>query len=372
LSEASQRLRAASEQAPQQGYAAMRAAVDGYLRTRCDLGLGGRTYRTLQRELVDRGADPADVKRLLERLEHCDFARFAPAEDRGDDMEQTAIELAAALTRLDEALGTSSPSRTGAAAGAMLVLCVGAALCGPSAAQAATLDEGFAAANGRFVRGEIEGALADWHALLQHGVQSAAVHYNIGNAHARLERLGRSVGHYKKALRLEPSPQLRADIVHNLAAVRTQLGERARRRHRILHVFDESPELEVAVAHAAPRSLLGVTILGGGAVALLLFGLLLFGRRHVRLRVGLGLVLGLHIVAGVWLMQAERVERSVRHGVVVLEDAPLGPCIGVGETVQLPEGLELRVLRKRPDERHQVRLPNGRSGCLPANAVEEI
>ncbi len=374
LTNASQALRAASEQPPQQGYAAMRSAVDSHLRTRCGLGLAGLTYGALQTELIACGAARDDVKHLRERLEHCDFARFAPAADRDDDMERTAIELAATLTRLDEALSASTAKHPNPAAGALVVLLLGAALCWPTPTWAATLDQGFAAANTRFVNGEIEGALADWRALLQHGVQSAAVHYNIGNAHARLDRLGRSVGHYKKALRLEPEPELRANILHNLTAVRAQLGERARRRHRILHVFDESPELEVAVARAAPRGALGFGVLIGGALALLLFGILLLGRGSYgwRIRLGLGLALALHIVAGAWLMQAERVERSMRHGVVVQEDALLGPCMGVGETVRLPEGLELRVLRKRPDGRHQVRLPNGRAGCLPAEAIEEV
>jgi len=373
LAVAIQQLRAASERPPQQGYVAMRAAVDDYLRTRSGLSLGGLTYRALRRELTARGADEQDVRRLQERLEHCDYARFAPAADRDDDMEQTAIELAATLTRLDEALGdTSAPAR--AAVGALLAGLLLAISLPATPVAAATLDEDFTRANKRFVAGEVDGALADWQALLHHGLQSAAVHYNIGNAHARMDRLGRAVGHYKKALRLAPERELRGNVVHNLGVVRARLAERARRRHRILHVFDESPELEVAVAHAAPRSALGLSVLLAGLVALLLTGMLLFGRGRfgLRLRIGLGLAVVVHIVAGAWLMQAERVERSVRHGVVVLEDAPLGPCIGVGETVHLPEGLEVRVIRQRPDGRHQVRLPNGRAGCLPAEAVEEV
>ena len=375
LGEASQRLRAATELAPQDGYVAMRGAVDDYLQVRCGLRLSGLTYRTLASELTAAGAAEADGLALIEQLEHCDFARFAPSGDRDGDLGRTAIEIAAALTRMDRALGPNGPGSKTVSAGALL-LCASLMLASvaPSPAMAATLDADFTAANKRFVDGDLEAALTAWQALLQHGVRSAAVHYNIGNANARLGRLGQAVGHYRKAQRLAPTPALERDIAHNLRHVRGQLAERARRKHRILHVFDESPELEVAVGRAAPRTLLGLLVLGGGFAAMLLFGLLLFrpGAADWRLRAALTLALLAHLVGATWLLQAERVDETVRHGVVVVEDAPLGPCVGVGETIHLPEGLEVRVLLRRPDGRRQIRLPNGRAGCLPGEAVEEV
>lgn len=376
MAEASQKLRAASEQPTQVGYAAMRDAADGYLQTRWGLRLSGLTYRTLVQALTKAGADEADANALVDQLEHCDFARFAPSGDREGDLERTAVEIAAVLARLDGALDRPGGGLGRAQAGALLLGLAGmVALLSPGSAAASTLDADFTAANKRFVQGDLEGAVTSWQGLLQHGLRSAAVHYNLGNAQARLGRLGRAVGHYKKAQRLAPAPALAADIQHNLAGVRAQLAEQARRRHRVLHVFDESPELEVAVGRAAPRTLLGFLVIGGGIAAMLLFGMMLLRTdlaRDWRLKAALAVALLGHVTGAAWLLQAERVEESVRHGVVVQEDAPLSPCVGVGETIHLPEGLEVRVLRQRPDGRRQVRLPNGRAGCVPGAAVEEV
>ena len=76
-------------------------------------------------------------------------------------------------------------------------------------------------------------------------------------------------------------------------------------------------------------------------------------------------------ICGAWLLHSQRVERQLRPGVVVSEDVPLTPCTGVADPLQLPEGLELRIMRQRPDGRLEVRLRNGRRGCLRPEAIYE-
>jgi hypothetical protein len=310
---------------------------------------------------------------LTEQLEHCDFGRFAPSEDRNVDLSETNERISMVLVRIDGALRPPEAKRQGKTSSLALSLLVSAVMMSaPSVSTAATLDAGFADANKRFVATDYDGAVSAYRTLLHHDVQSAAVHYNIGNAQVKLKRLGHAIAHYKQALRLQPESPLRVDIQHNLRLVRAMLAERARRQHRVLHVFDESPDLDVAVARAAPRSLLGVLVIALGFAACLLLGVLWLKpsvRRPTLLRVAIGLLTVGHLAAGSWLWHARHIDRTAHYSVVVVENAPLKSCIGVGESIDLPEGLEVRTNQLRPDGRIEVELPNGRTGCMAGETL---
>ncbi|MSP91522.1 MAG: hypothetical protein EXR79_06935 [Myxococcales bacterium] len=385
LAVARRRLDDAVRSGPEHGYAEVRAAIDGYLEQRADVRLVGVTDSAARHALCSAGANAPDADSLLTELQHLDFARFAPGGDREGDLGETATRVRKVLERLDavlQALPAADPAKARSGAFAWLaVLVVGATVALP--VRAGTLDDTFVAANRAYLARQWAAARGGYEALLRHGVPAPAVHYNLANTLVHEGRLGLAVGHYKRALRLVPPPALRGDVLFNLAATRTELADRARRRHAILHVFDESPSLEVAVARLAPRTLLGWLGLGCGWLALGC-GLLAawprsgapgftapagrrWSARHLwTVTASLGVV---HGVAIGWLAFAHTVDAATVHAVVVEEDATIAPCVGVGESMGLPEGLEVRWLGERADGRHEVRLPNGREGCLPASAV---
>ncbi len=57
-------------------------------------------------------------------------------------------------------------------------------------------------------------AIASWNKILQSGEHSAALYYNIGNAHYKLNQIGPSIYYYEKALQLAPRDE---EILNNLA-----------------------------------------------------------------------------------------------------------------------------------------------------------
>jgi tetratricopeptide (TPR) repeat protein len=57
-------------------------------------------------------------------------------------------------------------------------------------------------------------ALEQWNKILDNGEHSAALYYNLGNAHYKLNNIGESIYYYEKALQLSPSDN---DIKNNLA-----------------------------------------------------------------------------------------------------------------------------------------------------------
>lgn len=92
---------------------------------------------------------------------------------------------------------------------------VGAALllvaCGPAplAAQEAFFEEG----NRLYQEGDFAGAVELYERILESGVESGELHYNLGNAWFRLGEIGPAVLHYERARRMMPrDDDLRANL----------------------------------------------------------------------------------------------------------------------------------------------------------------
>lgn len=99
--------------------------------------------------------------------------------------------------------------------------------------QESSFDEG----NRLYQEGDFAGAIISYGAVVEGGFESAALHYNLGNAHFRLGEIGRAVLNYERALRLDPGND---DIRANLALVNERLRDRIEPLPRfwLLSVFD--------------------------------------------------------------------------------------------------------------------------------------
>ncbi len=360
------------------GFARQRATVDAYLADRAKIRASGQTFASIHAALRAQGAALADADALIVALEHCDFARFAPVGDRDADLQRSAAELQRCLRALDATLATPAAPKPAGGRDATAVilplfLALGVALAAKEAV-AAGVDAEFETANRALLAGDATKAEAGYRALLRVGQGSAALHYNLGNALTQQGKLGAATGHFRAALRADPTPELRSDIEANLAVVRDRLAEASRRRHRILHVFDESADLDLVTARAAPRAALRLVVAVGGWLAVAAW--LSRRRRQGAARLwckGAAVTLALtQLLAAGWLLHAQQTLQATRSAIVARADTPLEACIGVSEPVELPEGLELRWLSERADGRVEVRLPNGRMGCVDPAALYTI
>ena len=374
--QAIQEARAALAQAqlsqdPAAAYVEMRRILLAYVATACGADPRQLSERAAA-DLLDRAGVAADLRQaMLDELSHCEYARYAPADDRGAELAATAQRIDGLIARLDGPLLKSTPALAAAAAWLAVATLAAGALT-PAPLQAATLDATFAAANQAYLAGELPKAALLYQELLDHKVTAPAVHYNLANTWFRLGRLGKAVGHYRQALAASPDAALRQDVEGNLAEARTMLGEQARRHHDTLHVFDESPAVTEALARAAPR--------GALVVAAAFFGLAALGlwwRRSGRRRKTAWTALAataacLQLLCAAWLGIAQYVDGHVVKAVVVEEGEPLTACAGVGEPMGLPEGLEVRRLRELADGRVEVRLHNGRQGCVRPQALYTV
>ncbi|SDK83221.1 SH3 domain-containing protein [Salinimicrobium catena] len=78
-------------------------------------------------------------------------------------------------------------------------------------------EEAFEKANSAYADGDYEEAVELYNQILENGEASVAVHYNLGNSYYKLNRIGPSIYHYEKALKMKPGDQ---DVVNNLQFAR--------------------------------------------------------------------------------------------------------------------------------------------------------
>ncbi len=102
-------------------------------------------------------------------------------------------------------------------AAVMLLLCCAAWL------RAETAEQTFDQANQAYQQGKFAEAIEKYEMILERGLLSSALYYNLGNAYFKAGNLGKAVLNYERALRLSPNDE---DIQHNLQLVNLMLTDR--------------------------------------------------------------------------------------------------------------------------------------------------
>lgn len=74
-------------------------------------------------------------------------------------------------------------------------------------------EELWSSANEAYNNAEYATALERYNAILDRGLHSAALYYNLANTHFKTEQLGKAILYYNRALRLSPADE---DIRHNM------------------------------------------------------------------------------------------------------------------------------------------------------------
>ena len=91
---------------------------------------------------------------------------------------------------------------------------LGLATAGVCAGQGAFFDEG----NQRYQEGDFDGALERYAQILDDGLESGELYYNIGNTYFKLGELGPAILYYERARRLMPGD---GDLLANLELARS-------------------------------------------------------------------------------------------------------------------------------------------------------
>ncbi len=236
---------------------------------------------------------------------------------------------------------------------------------GAAAESAAEVDvwRQFDEANRRFVEARSRDGFLTvaslYHAILDRGIESGVVYFNLGNAYVRAGELGRAIAAYRQAERYRaPDPLLES----NLDFALTQVGAGVRPKGVVDHVVFWRRWLTY------PTTARAVVALSGLAFVLFLLGTFHSRRWRVPAFVALtgALLLGLSFT-----LDYVEYERT-RHGVVVVDSAVArmgnAESFAAAFNEPLQEGVEFRVLARRGEWVH-VEVSNGLDGWLRIDDV---
>ena len=232
----------------------------------------------------------------------------------------------------------------------------------------ASNDSLFMAANALYQEEKYEEALRTYNEILERGLESADLYYNMGNAAFRSNNIGHAILYYEKALKLDPGHD---DAKNNLAYVSTYKVD----------TFDEVPELFIrSWARMLVRSLSERTwsMLSMLLFTLVLVSLLIYLFSH---RLGFKKAGFFSALIGVILFSVSLSSAVVSHRHIVNPDSGVivAPSVIVRsspsetgtELFVLHEGTKVKVNEEVAGWRN-IRVIDGREGWIASGDFESI
>ena len=211
-------------------------------------------------------------------------------------------------------------------------------------------------------------AIEQWNKILDGGEHSAALYFNLGNAHYKLNNIGASIYYYEKARQLD---QFDADIKNNLA-----FAENAR-----IDVIEPLPQ---TVFKTWYTNVSGVFNYDGWAINAVIFAFIFVAlflsyyysnsERRKRLLFAVSAAIMFFLVASVvlaFLTYSDHINDNP--AIIYSEEVEIRDAPSVGGEVNflLHEGTKVQVLDKDGDW-VRIRLSDGKDGWMPFTDLKEL
>ena len=353
---------------PQQFYDGLAGAVSAYLAAK--LGLPpGAVERERVLACLSRNGTSADLPQKVDEffriVEHIRYAPSGSAEEERERALQLARGIVDRLERSRSAAGRL-------AAGLMIVLLLSSSVVaraggGPEAGSTARPDPhtGFFRGNTAYAEGRYGDAARAYEGVLEHGVESGPLHFNLGNAYFKSGRIGLAIAEYERARRLLPrDPDVRANLDYAEEVAKVPVDERPMWQRLAFPLALRMSAAELAVLATALWFALWIAL----------------AARLVLPRLGVALRRGCWVAGVLWAVVAVSLlfrfaELELRREVVVTRAGETAvrfePAESGTEHFPVTEGTLLEVTERR-DEWLQVRRGDGRRGWIPSQAVTPL
>jgi tetratricopeptide (TPR) repeat protein len=293
-------------------------------------------------------------------------ARYAPNQAGGPQRED-ALSLARAIVEgLERQRGLTSRFAARwlllAIAAAMLLPHLGVEAQGePKSGELTAFFQG----NTAYQQGAYDAAARSYQQVLDAGLESGPLYFNLGNAHFKNGQLGRAILNYERAERFLPSdPDVGVNLAYALELAKEEMPTPPLWQ-RLLFPF--------ASRATTGRLAIWTSVLWFAWWALLALGQVLSGMRIVIGRAAWCVLAALLIVSGSLAFRLQTVD--LRRDAVVVEAGETAvrfePTENGTEHFRVREGAVLEVTDER-DEWVQVRRWDGRRGWMRAGAVELV
>jgi len=238
----------------------------------------------------------------------------------------------------------------------------------PAVAQPQDVSRIFQAGNQHYAQNNYKGAIEQYQKLLESGVISDVVFYNLANAHFKNNQLGSAILFYEKAQRLAPHDR---EISENLSFARTRIADKVERPPegffislvtRITNWLSLDTETALAL----------VLFIAANAAFALFWLDAIPGLSRLALYASTASFV-LFLILGTSNLLRIYWQETVQEGVVLVEkvDVLSGPASDSPILFSVHEGLKVRIENDLPDW-VQISLENGWNGWVKKEALGEI
>jgi len=223
--------------------------------------------------------------------------------------------------------------------------------------------------NRLYQQGDYQAALDNYLRIIDSGLESGALHYNIGNAYFKLGRLGAAILHYERALRLVPGDK---DVRANLELARS------------LTIDEVTPLPRFWLLRAVswwvallPRGWLTLLVSAGYVTAMAGLVVAILRRGTVAARLARWLAIGAAAVTIVFAVNLAIREIGIgqpEEGIIMVEETPVQSAPSEDRALQLftiHEGTKVRIDR-RSAEWVEIVLADGKVGWVRTEVLTVI
>lgn len=195
-------------------YEELHKALLGFISDKMNMPASDLSREGISTALSDGGVSEEVAGMFLSVLDACEFARYAPASGH-EEMTAHYEKAVASISAIDSVMkGRKTIPSAGTAVLALLLALA------PQAFAAERADSLWAAGNKAYTEGRWAEASAAWDGILEEGLQSPQLFYNIGNARFKDGDIPGAILFYERALKSDPSF---ADARYNLEVASSRI-----------------------------------------------------------------------------------------------------------------------------------------------------
>ncbi len=233
---------------------------------------------------------------------------------------------------------------------------------------ATTPHELFEEANNAYQRSEYAYSIELYEQILDKGLVSAELFYNLGNAYFKNNNLGPAILNYERALRLRPMDE---DIIHNLEIARSRIVDRIEQRPLLFYErwWKATYNLQGVDGWAVTTIVLVILLLV--SIVSYLFSRTMALKKTAFFSMLFLLILAIHSV--IFTIKQHNRLFSQREAIIMQSrvTAKSSPATQSPDLFLLHEGAKIAV-RSSLGQWYEIALPNGTVGWIKAEAMEII
>ena len=200
-------------------YEELHKALLGFVSDKLNMPAAELSRERISESLAERGVQQSLTDTFIGILDACEFARYAP--DAGNEAMtahyNSAIDTISSIDSNMKSVKSSSKTML-----AVLIL----AMVFPTAVSAQNdsyVDSLWNNANGAYVEGRWEDAVAGYDMISSMGLESAALYCNLGDAYFKSGNISKAILNYERALKIDPSYE---DARYNLELTAGMIQDR--------------------------------------------------------------------------------------------------------------------------------------------------